>query len=338
MTRQVKGGTSNPWTLRAKSLRANATPAGNRLPVISLVEFGGADPPTQKDVHPRRAGGSATSPDYPPTASAIALVPSAAPPPLMATGATTLGGATHARESGLADYLAVDEQDALHRPPHRRPAELAQEGPGPIAASIEPRYDAEELGIVPSDLKIPFNLRDVIARIVDDGDFDEFKPEYGNSLCTGGRGSIGIRSASSPTRRAAVSRPSRRRATQFIQLANRYVTPVAVLAQRPATWSVRVSTERGGIIKTRLDDDQRSLQLGAAHLARLLMKGQLRRWALWNVRPRLRPALPVRLAERQIGGHGRSPAGRCHLRSCRAQPPRPAAIVDEEADAGMRAP
>ena len=125
----VKGGTSNPWTLR-KSLRANAIARENRLPVISLVESGGADLPTQKRCSSPAGRGSATSPDYPPTASrrspwSSAISPVAlhpryerprrridgaskvflGGPPLvkMATGESddeTLGGATmHARES-----------------------------------------------------------------------------------------------------------------------------------------------------------------------------------------------------------------------------------------------
>ena len=112
-------------------------------------------------------------------------------PPLvkMATGEETddesLGGAEmHARVSGLADYFAVDEHGrAPDRPPDRRPAELAQ-ARGPSRADVdEPRYDADELlGIVPADLKVPFDPREVIARIVDDSDFDEFKPLYGTSL------------------------------------------------------------------------------------------------------------------------------------------------------------
>ena len=115
-------------------------------------------------------------------------------PPLvkMATGEESddesLGGASmHARQSGLADFLAASEHDALRigrsvvaRLNWRKP------GPGPSRSPSGPALDPEELlGIVPEDLKVPFDPREVIARIVDGSDFDEFKPLYGASLVTG---------------------------------------------------------------------------------------------------------------------------------------------------------
>ncbi|MFD9804856.1 carboxyl transferase domain-containing protein, partial [Streptomyces sp. NPDC059071] len=117
-------------------------------------------------------------------------------PPLvkMATGEESddesLGGAEmHARTSGLADYLAVDEQDAIRlgRSIVKR-LNWQKQGPAarPVTEVIEPLHDPEELlGIVPTDLKIPFDPREVIARVVDGSDFDEFKPLYGSSLVTG---------------------------------------------------------------------------------------------------------------------------------------------------------
>ena len=279
----VKGGTSNPWTLR-KSLRANAIARENRLPVISLVESGGADLPTQKEVFIPGGQGfrdlTRLSADGIPTIALVfgnstaggAYIPGMSDhvvmidgaskvflggPPLvkMATGEEsddeTLGGATmHARESGLADYLAVDEQDAL-RIGRRIVARLnwRKKGPGPIAASIEPRYDAEELlGIVPSDLKIPFNPRDVIARIVDDSDFDEFKPEYGNSLCTGWARIHGYPVGILANAQGVLFSAESQKATQFIQLANRYDTPLLFL-HNTTGYMVGAEYERGGIIK-----------------------------------------------------------------------------------------
>ncbi len=92
----------------------------------------------------------------------------------------------HARTSGLADYLANDELDAI-RIGRRIVARLNWRKKGPVPAPVvEPKFDPEELiGIVPADLRIPFDPRDVIARIVDGSDFDEFKPLYGSSLVTG---------------------------------------------------------------------------------------------------------------------------------------------------------
>ena len=109
-------------------------------------------------------------------------------PPLvkMATGEESddesLGGAEmHARKSGLADYLAVDERDAIRlgRQIVRR-INWRKKGRAPATDYAEPVFDAEELlGIVPTDLKMPFDPREVIARIVDGSEFDEFKPLYG---------------------------------------------------------------------------------------------------------------------------------------------------------------
>ena len=198
----VKGGTSNPWTLR-KILRTNDIALANRLPVISLVESGGADLPTQKEVFipggrmfrdltrlsaagiPTVAivfGNSTAGGAYVPGMSDhVVMIENASKvflggPPLvkMATGEDSddesLGGAQlHARQSGLADYYAADEQDAL-RIGRRIVARLnwRKSGPSPVAEIREPRYDADELlGIVPGDLKIPFDPREVIARIAD---------------------------------------------------------------------------------------------------------------------------------------------------------------------------
>src|SRR5699024_5938335 len=99
----------------------------------------------------------------------------------------SLGGAEmHARTSGLADYFAVDELDAL-RIGRQIVGRLnwTKQGPAPIPV-VEPRYDTAELiGIVPPDLRTPFDPREVLARIVDGSKFDEFKPLYGSSLVTG---------------------------------------------------------------------------------------------------------------------------------------------------------
>lgn len=185
----VRGGASNPWSLK-KALRANDIALANRLPCISLVESGGADLPSQKEIFipggaifrdltrlsaagiPTLAvvfGNSTAGGAYVPGMSDhVIMVKERAKvflggPPLvkMATGEESddesLGGAEmHARVSGLADYFAVDERDAL-RQARRVVARLnhrkAYGDPGPAEP---PKYPAEELlGIVPGDLRTP---------------------------------------------------------------------------------------------------------------------------------------------------------------------------------------
>ncbi|GAB91432.1 acyl-CoA carboxylase subunit beta [Gordonia rhizosphera] len=279
----VKGGTSNPWTLR-KILRANDIAFQNRLPVISLVESGGADLPTQKEVFvpggrmfrdltrlsaagiPTIAlvfGNSTAGGAYVPGMSDhVVMIENQSKvflggPPLvkMATGEESddesLGGAQmHARQSGLADYYAADEQDAV-RIGRRIVSRLnwRKQGPGPVAEVIEPRYDSEELlGIVPSDLKIPFNPRDVIARIVDDSDFDEFKPEYGSSLCTGWARIHGYPIGILANAQGVLFSQESQKAAQFIQLANRSDTPLLFL-HNTTGYMVGKEYEQAGIIK-----------------------------------------------------------------------------------------
>ena len=206
----IRGGATNPWSLR-KVLRANEIALQNRLPCINLTESGGADLPTQKEIF---IPGGAMFRDLTrlsaagiPTISLVfgnstaggAYVPGMsdhvvmikerskvflAGPPLvkMATGEEaddeSLGGAEmHARVSGLADHFAVDELDAI-RIGRRIVGRLnwKKQGPSPRSEVLAPRYDPEEiLGIVPADLKVPFDPREVIARVVDDSDFDAIR-------------------------------------------------------------------------------------------------------------------------------------------------------------------
>ncbi len=279
----VKGGTSNPWTLR-KILRCNDIAFANRLPVISLVESGGADLPTQKEVFipggrmfrdltrlsaagiPTIAlvfGNSTAGGAYVPGMSDyVVMIKEQSKvflggPPLvkMATGEESddeeLGGAQmHAQTSGLADYLAADEQDAI-RLGRRIVARLnwQKKGPGPSPHAPEPRYGAEELlGIVPPDLKVPFDPREVIARIVDDSDFDEFKPDYGTSLCTGWARIHGFPVGILANAQGVLFSAEAQKAAQFIQLANRANTPLLFL-HNTTGYMVGKEYEQGGIIK-----------------------------------------------------------------------------------------
>ena len=278
----VRGGTSNPWTLR-KTLRANDIALQNRLPLIGLVESGGADLPTQKEIFipggrlfrdltrlsaagiPTVAvvfGNSTAGGAYLPGMSDhVVMIRERSKvflggPPLvkMATGEESddesLGGAEmHARVSGLADYLAADEPDAI-RLARRIVTRLnwRKLGPSPGPAD-DPRYDEEELlGIVPPDLRTPFDPRDVIARVVDGSDFDEFKPRYGASLVTGWARVHGYPIGILANSQGVLFSGESQKATQFIQLANQSDTPLLFL-HNTTGYMVGAQYEQGGIIK-----------------------------------------------------------------------------------------
>jgi acyl-CoA carboxylase subunit beta len=279
----VKGGASNPWTAK-KSYRAADIAAQNRLPTINLVESGGADLPTQKEIFipggrifrdltrasaagtPTVAlvfGNSTAGGAYLPGMSDhVVMVRERAKvflggPPLvkMATGEEaddeSLGGAEmHARTSGLADYLAVDERDAI-RLGRRIVSRLnwRKRGTPPATDYAEPRYDPDDLlGIVPADLKVPFDPREVIARVVDDSDFDEFKPLYGTSLVTGWARVHGYPVGVLANARGVLFSEESQKAAQFIQLANQVDTPLLFL-HNTTGYMVGKSYEQGGIIK-----------------------------------------------------------------------------------------
>jgi acyl-CoA carboxylase subunit beta len=190
----------------------------------------------------------------------------------MATGEESddesLGGAEmHARTSGLADYLAADERDAIRigrrivaRLNHRKPT------PGGRAASLrapvetraefaEPDGDVEELlDLIPTDLKEPFDPRDVIVRICDGAGpgnevvFDEFKPLYGSSLVTGWGSIHGYPIGVLANARGVLFAEESEKATQFIQLANSADTPLLFL-QNTTGYMVGKDYEQRGIIK-----------------------------------------------------------------------------------------
>ncbi|GAA0577722.1 carboxyl transferase domain-containing protein [Paractinoplanes ferrugineus] len=278
----VKGGASNPWSLR-KTLRMHEIARQNRLPLIALVESGGADLPTQKDVFipggavfrdltrlsasgiPTIAivfGNSTAGGAYLPGMSDhVVLIEKRskvflAGPPLVraATGEESddesLGGAEmHARVSGLADHYAVDEQDAI-RIGRRIVARLNWRKLGPPPAPARPpRYPAGELlDIVPAGLKSPFDPREVIARIVDDSDFDEVKPLYGTSLVTGWATLHGYPIGILANARGVLFSAEAQKAAQFIQLANRSHTPLLFL-HNTTGYMVGKEYEQGGIIK-----------------------------------------------------------------------------------------
>jgi 3-methylcrotonyl-CoA carboxylase beta subunit len=219
----IKGGTYYPMTVK-KHLRAQEIARENRLPCIYLVDSGGANLPQWPDVFPDRehfgrifynqatlsaAGifqiavvmGSCTAGGaYVPAMSDETIIVRnqgtifLGGPPLVkaATGevvsAEELGGAdVHAKKSGVADYYAENDRHALTLC-RRIVANLNTKRSIdiPLAKPAEPKYEASELdGIVPVDLKKQYDVREVIARLVDGSEFDEFKALYGTTLVTG---------------------------------------------------------------------------------------------------------------------------------------------------------
>lgn len=279
----VKGGSTNPSTLK-KGQRAAQIADECGLPTVNLVESGGADLPTQKDIFIPGGGSfrsiTRASADRRPTVALVfgnstaggAYVPGMSDyvvmvkegakvflggPPLvkMATGEESddesLGGAEmHARKSGLADYLAVDERDAI-RIGRSIVKNLNWRKAGQAAATTyaEPVLDPEDLlDIVPTDLKVPFDPREVIARLVDGSEFDEFKPLYGSSLVTGFARLHGYPIGILANAQGVLFSQEAQKAAQFIQLANQIDTPLLFL-HNTTGYMVGAEYEQGGIIK-----------------------------------------------------------------------------------------
>ncbi|MBI5511647.1 MAG: acyl-CoA carboxylase subunit beta [Deltaproteobacteria bacterium] len=278
----VKGGAINPVTLD-KTLRAIAISAENRLPLVNLTESGGADLPHQAQIFvkggqtfrelTRRSAeriptlclvfGSSTAggayipgmSDYVVMVKGGAKVFLAGPPLVkMATNEEadeeTLGGAEmHSRVSGVSDYLAEDEADAV-RIGRDIVAHLnwRKLGTAKRVAAEEPRYDPDELlGIAPVDPKQPVEAREVIARIVDGSRFDEFKPLYGPTLVTGFAHLAGYPVGVLANNGVLFSESSEK-AAQFIQLANKIDVPLIFL-QNITGYMVGTEYEQHGIIK-----------------------------------------------------------------------------------------
>ena len=278
----VKGGTSNPYTWK-KMLRALHIARLNRLPVINLVESGGADLPTQADlfvpagqlfrdltqlsamgvptvalVFGNSTAGGAYVPgmcDYTVLVDQQAKVFLGGPPLVrMATGEVAtdeeLGGARmHSFVSGLSDYFARDERDAI-----RLGRQIVSNwhwrklGPAP-AAPVAPLYDpAELLGIASADLRIPFEPAEVLARLLDGSEFDEYKPGYGTSLVTGWGRLQGYPVGVLANARGVIFSDEAKKATEFIQLSNQVNTPLIFL-HNTTGYIVGKSFEQGGIIK-----------------------------------------------------------------------------------------
>src|SRR5262245_31528881 len=278
----VKGGTSSPTTI-AKSLHGHEIALRNRLPLINLTESGGADLPKQAEIFvPGGAsfknltrlsaagiptitlvfGSSTAGGAYVPGMSDYTVFVAGQAnvflggPPLVKMAIDedadeeSLGGAEmHSRVSGLSDFLAVDERDALRLGRmivrHLRWKKL---GPGASEFADPPELDPEDLlGIASPDVRVPFEVREVLWRVLDGSRFDEFKPLYGPQLVCGWGSVCGFPVGVLANNGILFSGESQKGA-QFIQLCNRSDTPL-LFVQNITGFMVGTRYEQGGIIK-----------------------------------------------------------------------------------------
>ena len=281
----VKGGSYYPLTVK-KHLRAQTIAEQNNLPCIYLVDSGGANLPRQDDVFPDREhfgriffnqarmsaanipqiavvmGSCTAGGAYVPAMADEAIIVKdhatifLAGPPLVkaATGEVVtsqeLGGAdVHCRESGVADHYANNDQHALQlarqsvsRLNRVKPQQLDE------VASVDPLYDASEIyGLLPKDMRQSFDVREIIARIVDGSDFDEFKALFGKTLVCGfarlyGQ-PIGI-----VANNGVLFSESAQKGAHFIELCGQRKIPLVFL-QNVTGFMVGKQYEAGGIAK-----------------------------------------------------------------------------------------
>jgi len=281
----VKGGTYYPLTVK-KHLRAQEVAMQNRLPCIYLVDSGGAFLPLQAEVFPDRdhfgriffnqarmsaeripqiavvMGSCTAGGAYVPAMSDETIIVKGTGtiflggPPLVkaATGeevtAEDLGGAdVHTRLSGVADYFAEDDEHALHQARIIiSTLNTTKHLPPDMAAPEEPAHDPAELyGIVNLDLRKTFDVREVIARIVDGSRFDEFKERYATTLVCGFARLHGFL-VGIVANNGVLFSESALKATHFIELCNLRGVPLVFL-QNITGFMVGKQYERGGIAK-----------------------------------------------------------------------------------------
>ncbi len=340
----VKGGSINPFSAR-KSGRTMEFCAQNRMPTINLTESGGADLPFQAEIFvpggrgfrelTRRSaeripticlvfGSSTAGGAYVPGMSDyVVMVKEGAKvflggPPLVKMAINedsdeeALGGAEmHSRVSGVSDYLAMDERDAI-RIGREIVAQLNWKklGWSKQIASEEPRYDPDELlGITSIDVRKPFDVKEIIARLVDGSRFHEFKPTYGTTLVTGYAHIHGYPVGILANNGVLFSESSEKGAVHPALQPNRH--PDRLLAEhhrlhgRPP---LRGRRHHQG----RRQAHQRRLQLDRPpshdHGRRVVRRRELR-----DVRSRVRPAVRVHVAEPSHCRHGPGAARRCPL-------------------------
>ena len=281
----VKGGAYFPMTVK-KHLRAQEIAQQNRLPCVYLVDSGGANLPHQAEVFPDRdhfgriffnqaqmsalsipqiacvMGSCTAGGAYVPAMSDESIIVQnqgtifLGGPPLVkaATGevisAEALGGAdTHGRRSGVVDHVAANDEHALQIVRdivatfnRRKPQDLN------LAEPIPPKYDPEELyGLIPSDVRAPYEVRDIIARLVDGSAFQEFKALYGTTLVCGFARIWGMPVAILANNGVLFSE-SALKGAHFIELACQRRTPLIFL-QNISGFMVGGKYEAGGIAK-----------------------------------------------------------------------------------------
>jgi len=281
----VKGGTYFPITVK-KHLRAQEIALENRLPCIYLVDSGGAFLPLQDEVFPDKEhfgrifynqarmsalnipqiavvmGSCTAGGAYVPAMSDEAIIVKQqgtiflGGPPLVkaATGevvdAETLGGAdVHTSISGVADHFAENDEHALSIA-RDVVASLNRKKVMPLALRepVEPRYPADELyGVIPGDTRRPFDIREVIARIVDGSEFHEFKARYGKTLVTG-FGHIHGYPVGIVANNGILFSESALKGTHFIELCNQRGVPLVFL-QNITGFMVGKKYEQAGIAK-----------------------------------------------------------------------------------------
>ncbi|UOM34747.1 carboxyl transferase domain-containing protein [Acuticoccus sp. I52.16.1] len=281
----VKGGTYFPVTVK-KHLRAQEIAEENRLPCVYLVDSGGANLPNQDEVFPDRdhfgrifynqarmsakgiaqiavvMGSCTAGGAYVPAMSDETIIVKEqgtiflAGPPLVraATGEVVTaedlgGGDVHTRLSGVADHLATDDLHALEL---ARRAIANRTEPRPqsvvLAAPEAPAYDpAEIMGLVPADPKVPYDVREVIARVVDGSRFDEFKARYGTTLVCGFAHIWGI-PVGIIANNGVLFAESSMKGAHFVELCSQQKIPLVFL-QNITGFMVGRAYEAGGIAK-----------------------------------------------------------------------------------------
>jgi len=281
----VKGGTYYPLTVR-KHVRAQEIALQNRLPCVYLVDSGGAFLPLQAEVFPDRdhfgriffnqarmsaeripqiavvMGSCTAGGAYVPAMSDETIIVKGTGtiflggPPLVkaATGeevtAEELGGAdVHTRLSGVADYFAADDEHALHLARTIvSTLNTVKRLPADVAAPEDPAFDPREIyGIVSADTRTSYEVRDVIARLVDGSRFDEFKERYATTLVTGFARLHGFL-VGIVANNGVLFSESALKATHFIELCNMRGVPLVFL-QNITGFMVGRQYERGGIAK-----------------------------------------------------------------------------------------
>lgn len=281
----VKGGTYYPLTVK-KHLRAQEIAEKNNLPCIYLVDSGGANLPNQDEVFPDRdhfgriffnqanmsakgipqiavvMGSCTAGGAYVPAMSDESIIVKEqgtiflAGPPLVkaATGeevtAEDLGGGdVHTRISGVADHLAENDEHALDLA-RRSIAHLNRNKPVQLRMqqTMDPAYPVEEIyGLIPPDLKTPMDAHEIIARIVDGSEFEEFKKRYGTTIVTGFAHIYGM-PVGIIANNGVLFSESALKAAHFVELCNQRKIPLVFL-QNITGFMVGKKYESGGIAK-----------------------------------------------------------------------------------------